>query len=111
MLPVPCSSLHRLSVAVSLVGGEERWAGLFKQLARDLSVLATVVWLSEEAGWGLTDELGGRLSCFNGAVRLYWPVLKGGAEPRVPRRVWTPDRRDSLNREGDWWAGCATNCG
>ncbi|WP_250627053.1 syntaphilin domain-containing protein [Pinirhizobacter soli] len=88
-------------VAVSVDEGEERWPGLSKQIARDLSALATLVRLSEEASWGLTDEVGSRLSCFNGAVRLYWPVLKGTVEHRVPGRVWTPDRLSNLDRDGE----------
>ncbi|QWT22094.1 hypothetical protein KPL74_08815 [Bacillus sp. NP157] len=88
-------------VAVSLIDGNEQWAGLSKLLARDLSALATVVRVSEEAGWTLTEELGRKFSCYGGAVRLYWPALKGTGDGRVSGRVWTPDQLDSMDWNGE----------
>lgn len=81
-------------VVVSMFDGEEYWPGLAKQLARDLNALATVYRLTEDASWGLTDEVGKKYSCYSGAVRLYWPAIQESGEARVTGRVWTADRLD-----------------
>ena len=48
---------------------------LAEKLALDVAGLANVVSVDDEASWGLTDVLGRPLTCFWGAVRLYWPKL------------------------------------
>jgi len=88
-------------VAVSVFDGEEPWEGLSRKLARDLSALATVVTLTADVSWGLTDEVGKRMSCYGGAVRLYWPPLRGGNDSNVPGRVWTPERLDAMDWDGE----------
>lgn len=88
-------------VAVSVFDGDEPWDGLSGRIARDLSALATVVTLTEDASWSLTDEIGKRLSCYGGAVRLYWPPLRSGSDARVSGRVWTPERLDSMDWDGE----------
>lgn len=84
-------------VVVSMFDGEEYWPGLAKQLARDLNALATVYRLTEDASWGLTDEVGKKYSCYGGAVRLYWPAIQENGEARVTGRVWTADRLDFMD--------------
>ena len=65
--------------------------GLDGALAYDLQGLANVVVVDGDASWGLTDHLGARLSCFSGAVRLYWPRLQTSESPfRHP--LWTAVR-------------------
>jgi hypothetical protein len=88
-------------VAVSVFDGEEPWDGLSGRIARDLSALATVVTLSEDASWSLTGELGKQMSCFGGAVRLYWPLVRTASHARVAGRVWTPDRLDQMDWDGN----------
>lgn len=68
---------------------------LDSQLAYDLAGLANVVVLDADATWALTDHFGGRLSCFGGAVRLFWPRLELSDNPyRHP--LWTADRLRSV---------------
>ena len=52
-------------------------------LAQDLLGLAIVTELADvDAGYELTRNLGGKhLSCYNGAVRVYWPGLTTHDEP------------------------------
>jgi hypothetical protein len=45
-----------------------------ESLAADLSGLALIAVLDEEAAWALTRAKGREWSCYNGAVRLYWPM-------------------------------------
>jgi hypothetical protein len=55
-------------------------------LADQLAGLAHVrVFTDKWASFRLTSLLGKQHSCFNGAVRLYWPVAKGGDEVRADR--------------------------
>jgi hypothetical protein len=66
---------------------------LDERLAYDLAGIANIVALDADATWALTDHLGKSLSCYWGAVRLYWPKLKIGDEEdpyRHPR--WTAQR-------------------
>ena len=50
-------------------------------LARAMLGLAKVVVLPARSTWALTDQLGKRLSVFNGAVRAYLPGFTEDAEP------------------------------
>jgi len=60
-------------------------------LDHDLSGLVNVVILDSDATWALTDHLGQELSCYSGAVRLYWPRLSINDDPyRHP--LWTEHR-------------------
>lgn len=88
-------------VAVSSFDGEEHWPGLSKNLARDLDGLAIVYHLSEAASWGLTEEMGQKWTCHSGAVRLYWPLTRGQGSPQLQGRIWTPDRLDYFEEEGN----------
>jgi hypothetical protein len=69
-------------------------------LARDLTGIAIVGQLSDEASWELTRSLGREWSCFNGAIRLFWPF---GNERGDPHRhpLWTSQRllEDVANTE------------
>jgi hypothetical protein len=87
-------------VVVSTFDGDEYWPGLARQAARDLDALATVYRLGEDASWGLTDEVGKKLSCYGGAVRLYWPPIRDGEDVRITGRVWTAARLDFMDRDG-----------
>ena len=51
-------------------------------LARKLTGLGVVVLLSDKyASWSLTDALSKALSCYLGAVRVYWPGLRRDSDP------------------------------
>ena len=61
------------------------------RLARELTGLALVAVADEDACWRLTTRLGKALSCFGGAVRLYWPGFQ--ASDKVFRHpLWTSER-------------------
>ncbi len=77
-------------VVVSENDGDTVWSGLEKMLAYDLAGLAEVCRVNKYASWALTEVLGKSNSCYQGAVRLYWPV-RGDREDgaRLPGRLWT----------------------
>ncbi|WOI52216.1 hypothetical protein [Parvularcula sp. LCG005] len=56
------------------------------KLARNLAGVAVVVRV-EDPGltWDFADEVGRQLSCFNGAVRIYWPGFSKTSDPRSHR--------------------------
>ncbi|MCB9702769.1 MAG: hypothetical protein H6711_12810 [Myxococcales bacterium] len=71
-------------------------AGLDEKLAYDLAGTANVFTVDEAASWALTDTLRKPLSCYAGAVRLYWPGCHLNDNPyRHP--LWTAARLHSLD--------------
>lgn len=84
-------------IVVSLNEGETIWPRIAENVAFDLAGLARVVRLDEEAAWSLTDSIGKRDSCYNGAVRLYWPS-RGTAQ--LSGTVWTASALLSSDRDG-----------
>jgi len=57
-------------------------------LARNLAGVAIVVNVDETAAtWSIAEEIGRALSCFNGAVRIYWPGFRRNDDPRSHRLV------------------------
>lgn len=77
-------------VVISELEGEPVWSDLPEKLALDLAGLAFVARVDEETSWALTDQIGKTLSCYLGAVRLYWPISSQSVSAGVPRnRVWT----------------------
>lgn len=59
-----------------------------KNLAHDLAGVANVAVIDSAATYALTDHLGRDLSCFEGAIRVYWPRLSRNRDPfRHP--MWT----------------------
>jgi Domain of unknown function (DUF1843) len=65
--------------------------GLESKLAEDLAGLANVAVVNDEAAWALTDALGPEFSCYDGAVRLYWPKFAANRD-RFFHPLWTADR-------------------
>jgi len=73
------------------------WEGLMlhpdldKSFAYDLLGMAVVGSLTEDASWELTRKAGSAWSCFNGALRVYWPLLSGNLSKENPFRhpLWT----------------------
>lgn len=78
-------------VAVSQQFGQSLVPTLATDLARDLCGLAVVAKLDEAASWEVTNTAGKEWSCFNGAVRLYWP-LRGKSGSAFDHPVWTRAR-------------------
>jgi len=59
-------------------------------LAERLAGVAKVYELADKwAGFRLTEEVGKALSCFGGAVRLYWPRFNSEADP-FAHPLWMP---------------------
>lgn len=92
-------------VAVSKIDGHVEFPTLAGDLAKRVTGLAHVCVLDEYASWDLTDNLGDQWSCYNGAVRIYWP---GGVGRGVPFRhtLWRSDRvlakHDTLEDAQNW---------
>jgi len=57
------------------------------QMAVDLSGLAIVAQMDSIASWTITKLRGKEWSCFNGAIRLYWPSVNGSNPLQHP--LWT----------------------
>lgn len=88
-------------VVVSQNDGETLWPKLDSELAFDLTALAHVVTIDDEASWLLSDELGKENSCYMGAVRLYWPVRRDKADTvQFPGMVWTASALLSNDHDG-----------
>ena len=78
-------------IAVSHFDGAPITPSLPGDMARDLSGLAVVVELNEFASWAITDELGKEWSCYNGAVRLFWPY-RGKRISAFAHPIWLRER-------------------
>lgn len=65
--------------------------GLDDDFARYTAGLANVVSIDAEASWALTNTLGQEWSCFNGAIRLYWPFASEPGNP-FAHYLWTASR-------------------
>jgi hypothetical protein len=70
---------------------------LHDRVAADVCGLGHVCRLSKEAAWEVTERLGKEWSCYNGAVRLFWPFRGNRDSPRN-HPLWT---YDYLTRRGD----------
>lgn len=78
-------------VLVSELNGQTLAGDLHEQLASDVCGLAHTVRLNNEASWELTSRLGKEWSCYNGAVRLFWP-FKFNRDNFRAHPLWTLDR-------------------
>lgn len=78
-------------VAVSELLGETLAGDLHERLSQDLCGLAHTVRLSQQATRELTKKKGKEWSCYNGAVRLFWPFRTNNNDFRV-HPLWTLDR-------------------
>lgn len=75
-------------VVVSEYEGETLTPQIANKLAADLSGLAIVARTDSEASWEITEIKGREWSCFNGAVRLYWPITNLPTDHRA-HPLWT----------------------
>lgn len=85
------ASQRRLPIIiVSELDGETLAGDIQERLSQDLCGLAHTVRLSHEASWELTCNRGKEWSCYNGAVRLLWPIRSNNHDHRA-HPLWTPD--------------------
>lgn len=86
------SEQRRLPVIiVSEYDGRTLSDDIHELIARDLCGLAHVVRLKSDGAWELTNRWGPEWSCYNGAVRLFWP-MRGGRGNSKAHPLWTMDR-------------------
>lgn len=86
------SEQRRLPVILVSEYDNRTLAGDMHELvAGDLCGLAHVVRLDSDGAWELTKRWGAEWSCYNGAVRLLWPMRGGRGDPRA-HPLWTMDR-------------------
>lgn len=75
-------------IVVSHHDGQPLCPELAQDLAKDLSGLAIVCEIDEEASWAITRAKGKEWSCYDGAVRVYWPMNKYHSAP-FKHQLWT----------------------
>jgi hypothetical protein len=75
-------------VAISKYEGTALSENIALDIAKDLCRLAIVAALDEEASLFLTNTKGKEWSCFNGAIRLYWPMRENSQNPHS-HSLWT----------------------
>lgn len=78
-------------IVVSELSGETLAGDLHERLTNDLCGLAHTVRLTSQAAWELTNRLGKEWSCYNGAVRLFWPFRSNAFDFRN-HPLWTLDQ-------------------
>ena len=64
---------------------------LARDVSSDLTGLAMVAHIDEDASWALSEPSGQVWSCFGGAIRLYWPFRATGNNP-YSHPLWTRQR-------------------
>ena len=70
-----------------------------ESLATDLCGVANVVHIDQDASWTITKIMGKEWSCYNGAIRVYWPGIEESSDPRR-HPVWTVNRLE-MNEGND----------
>jgi hypothetical protein len=91
-------------VAVSKMLDGELVQNLSLRISHALCGLSHVCVLDELASWYITNELGPEWSCFNKAIRVYWPRTVLNSSP-FRHRLWLPDHFKSVSFEeanADW---------
>lgn len=84
-------------ILVSELDGKTLAGDLHSRLASDVCGLAHVCRIDQAAAWAVTQRLDREWSCYNGAVRLFWP-FRGNQERPRNHPLWT---RDRLTARGD----------
>jgi hypothetical protein len=77
-------------IVVSELHGETLAGDIHERISHDTCGLAHTCRLTEEASWELTEKLGKNWSCYNGAVRLFWPFKMNRDDFRA-HPLWTYD--------------------
>jgi hypothetical protein len=78
-------------VAIAEYEGFVLHPNIAEAAALDLACLAGVAVLDDRATWGLTRAVGEEWSCYNGAIRLYWPGADTTGNP-WDHPLWTARR-------------------
>ena len=78
-------------IVVSELHGETLAGDIHERISADTCGLAHTCRLSNDASWELTSSLGKEWSCYNGAIRLFWPFRVNRDDPRA-HPLWTIDR-------------------
>lgn len=84
-------------IVVSEYNGQTIAGDLHARVATDICGLGHTCRISREAAWAITQTLDKEWSCYNGAVRLFWPFRANQEDPRN-HPLWT---YDSLTRRGE----------
>lgn len=87
-----------------IVFSRDRWTDAYvadpRATADAVVGLAHVYALQDKwAAFALTNEIGRSLSCFDGAVRVYWPALTRTSDP-YRHQLFLPDRIRAMETEG-----------
>jgi hypothetical protein len=85
------SSRNLPVIVVSSHNGKAFSDSFSSDLARDVSALAIVAEIDSKTAWSLTSEKGKEWSCYNGAIRMYWPFSLGLDRPTA-HPFWTLPR-------------------
>jgi len=84
-------------VLVSRMSASNKWLVDPTDLADSLAGIAEVHILDDKwAAYALSDEIGNLYSCYNGAVRLYWPDFDPNEYPYSP--IYLPDRIEGMGQ-------------
>jgi hypothetical protein len=75
-------------IAISQHLGQPLTTTLPEEVARDLSGLVIVAHLDDRAGWKITKEMGKEWSCYDGAIRIYWPI-RSTSRRAYDHPLWT----------------------
>jgi len=82
-------------VLVSRTAFSGKWLVDPSELADPLAGIAETYYLADKwAGFALTDVVGKLYSCFNGAVRVYWPDFDPAESPFAP--VYVPEKLNQI---------------
>lgn len=82
-------------VVISRSSLSDTWLVDPTEMGNRLAGIAEVCALDDKwTGYALSNEVGKIYSCYNGAVRLYWPDFNPEASPYSP--IYTPDRVQEL---------------
>ncbi len=75
-------------IVVSSDRDEAVWGGISTVISRELIGLAYVAAVDEEKSWEMTSKIGEKLSCYLGAIKLYWPI-RSGKQGKPSYELWT----------------------
>lgn len=70
-------------IVVSELQGETLGNDIHELISTDVCAIAHTCRLSTESSWELTNVCGKEWSCYNGAIRLYWPFRLNRDDYRV----------------------------
>jgi hypothetical protein len=84
------------TLPVVVVSEDESWPADFIDAIRaDVAGVAVVASVDAGAAWEITNRFGRHWSCYNGALRVYWPRWRVDQEP-LNHPLWTKDRISRL---------------